>query len=66
VLITSRSNATREPTVSGGGVSHSTALMFSYQVVALSGSAAKAATSERGRSISICVLMSTGTYPRLA
>jgi hypothetical protein len=33
--------------------------MFSYQAVALSGSAANAATSARGRSISICVTTST-------
>src|SRR5438067_5542787 len=35
--------------------------MFSYQAVALSGSAAKPATSARGRSTSISVSASTGT-----
>src|SRR6185437_14616618 len=45
----------------GGGVSHSTALMFLYQAVALLGSAAKAETSERGRVISISVSTSTAT-----
>ena len=33
-------NASREPTASGGGVSHSTALMFAYHEVVWSGSAA--------------------------
>ena len=33
-----RDKATREPTASGGGISHSTDLMFSYHSVALSGS----------------------------
>src|SRR5262249_34490679 len=54
-------NRTREPTARGGGVAHSTDSMFSYQAVALSGSAANAATTARGRSISISVRTSTGT-----
>src|ERR1041385_8796816 len=53
----------------GGGVSHSTDLMFLYQAVALPGSAANAETSEGGRSISISVSTSTATrevFPRHA
>src|SRR3954447_3744933 len=57
----------REPTATGGSVSHSTDLMLRYQAVALSGSAAKAATSWRGRAISISVTTSTATaLPTLA
>src|SRR5262245_59155438 len=37
--------ATRDPTASGGGVFHSTDLMFTYHLGALSGSRANAATS---------------------
>src|SRR5918911_248832 len=48
-----------EPTTTGGGASHSTALMFLYQAIALAGSAAKADTSSRGRLISISVTTST-------
>src|SRR5262245_9513270 len=44
-------NAMRDPTASGRGVSHSTDLMFEYHEVVLSGSAAYAATSRRGRGI---------------
>jgi hypothetical protein len=49
----------REPTSSGPGVSSSADSMFSYHSGALSGSAAYAATSERGRAISISVSTST-------
>src|SRR3954447_16360677 len=51
----------REPTAAGGGVSHWTDAMFLYQAVALAGSAAYAATSARGRAISISVTTSTAT-----
>jgi hypothetical protein len=40
-----------------------TEVMFAYQVVALSGSAAYAATSGRGRSMSISVVTSTAMTP---
>src|SRR5687768_1054476 len=50
----------REPTASGRGVFHSTLLMFSYHSRALSGSDVYAATSARGRSISVSVRTSTG------
>src|SRR4051812_23740037 len=54
-------NASREPTLSGGGVFHSTALMFTYQSGALSGSLAYAATSARGRSMVVSLTTSTAT-----
>ena len=53
----------REPTAIGGAVSHSIDLMFSYQAVALPGSEAKAATSSRGRAMSISLRTSTGMRP---
>ena len=52
-------NAIRDPTWTGGSVSHSTDLMFWYHAVTLSGSDAKAATSARGRSMSTVVTTST-------
>ena len=48
-----------EPTTAGGGVCHSTALMFLYQAVALEGSAENAKTSSRGRLKSTPVRTST-------
>ena len=61
-------NATREPTRSGGSVFHSTALMFTYHLGAFSTSLTYAATSARGRAISVSVTTSTamgrGKIPR--
>ena len=57
------SNAILEPIWTGFGVCQRTDWIFAYHVVALSGSAAKAATSARGRSISISVVTSTVTCP---
>src|SRR5437899_8587135 len=54
---------TRDPTTAGGDVSHSTDRMFLYQAVALLGSAAKADTSARARSISTSLRTSTGISP---
>src|ERR1700752_3283760 len=54
-------NAICAPTIRGGPTFHSIALMFRYQVVALSGLTAYAATSTRGRAISISVTTSTLT-----
>src|SRR5688572_2108311 len=54
-------NAKREPASSGGAVLHSARSMFAYHAGAFSGSAAKAATSARGRSIVIAHSTSTGT-----
>src|SRR4029078_2606840 len=59
----SATNATRVPCAAGGGVRHSTDSMFSYQTGAFAGSDACAATSARGRPISIWVRTSTGTSP---
>src|SRR5215208_5462606 len=60
-------NSSSVPTASGRGVRHTTESMFSYQRVALSGSHANAATSARGRAISISVTTSTLTgYDRIA
>src|SRR3954454_10698028 len=53
-------NDSREPTRSGGSVSHSTRSMFLYQRGAFSGSLANAATSWRGRPITVPVVTSTG------
>src|SRR5262249_42729940 len=55
--------ATRDPTARGGGVSHSTRSMFSYQAVALSGSAAYPATASRGRATTTSLSTSTATEP---
>lgn len=52
-------NATLEPTASGGSVRHSTDRMFAYHAVALPTSAAKRATSSRERAISMRVTTST-------
>jgi hypothetical protein len=56
-------NSISVPTANGRGVRHSTATMFPYHSVALSGSAAYAATSARGRSITIPVATSTAIEP---
>src|SRR6266851_5188288 len=53
--------AIREPTATGFEDFHSTALMFSYQAIALSGSDAYSATSLRDRSITISVQTFTST-----
>src|SRR5215831_88067 len=52
-------NARREPRATGGGVFHSTALMFTYHAGALDGSPAYAATWSGGRAITISVTTST-------
>src|SRR5690242_1546841 len=49
----------REPTRSGGGVFHSALRILTYHTGALSGSAANAATTCRGRAMSILVSIST-------
>src|SRR5215470_14094 len=57
-------NAILDPTASGLGERQSTASMFRYHSVARSGSAAYAATSSRGRAISISLTTSTAN-PRI-
>jgi hypothetical protein len=54
--------ATRDPRASGGGVFHSTDLMFTYHFGALSGSRANAATSAGGQAMMISVTTSTGMF----
>src|SRR3954462_2571904 len=54
-------NASRAPAASGGGERHCTDSMLAYHSVALSGSAAYAATSVRGRAMVMSVTTSTGT-----
>ena len=54
-------NRTLDPTASGGEVPQAADTMFRYHAVAFDGSAAIAATSARGRSISVCVTTSTPT-----
>lgn len=51
--------AMRDPTRNGGDVSHSTALMLTYQLGAFDGSTAYAATSARGRAMTMSVVTST-------
>jgi hypothetical protein len=46
-------NATRDPTLAGGGVFHSTDSMLTYHSGALSGLAASTATASRGRRMTI-------------
>ena len=53
-------NATRDPTASGGEVIHSTDLMLTYQFGAFPGSLAYAETFSMGASIVISVTTSTG------
>src|SRR5690242_1237656 len=56
-------NATREPTSTGGAVSHSTDAMFAYHRGAFAGSAAYPATSATGSGIIASVSTSTSAIP---
>src|SRR5690349_6083588 len=56
-------NATREPTSTGGAVSHSTDAMFAYHRGAFAGSAAYPATSATGSGITASVSTSTSAIP---
>src|ERR1044072_5270226 len=56
-------NARREPIASGGGVRHSTAVMFAYHEVVFSGSAANAGPPLRGLGIVRSQRTSTAMVP---